>query len=334
MTQYLIRRLVAVVPTLLGVSIIVFSFIHLIPGDPALAILGERATDESIAQVRTALGLDKPLWQQYLIYIGNVLRGDLGRSILRAEPVTEQLLHRFPATVELSLAAMLVAVIVGLPAGIVSAVRHNSLVDVGSMLVSLMGVSMPIFWLGLMASYLFGVVLRWLPTGGRLDPASVFQAQTNFVLLDTLMTGNQSAFVDAVRHLILPAVVLGTIPMAIIARMTRSAMLEVLGLDYIRTARAKGLSNFNVVLNHALRNALLPVVTIVGLQIGTLLGGAILTETIFSWPGIGRWVYEAIQARDYPIVQGVTLFLAFIFVMINLLVDLSYALLDPRIRLQ
>lgn len=333
MFQYIVRRLFAVIPTLIGISLVVFSFIHLIPGDPALAMLGERATEESITRVRAALGLDKPLHQQYLIYMSKVVRGDLGTSILRNEPVTEQLLRRFPATVELSVAAMIVAVFGGLPAGIISAVRRNSLIDTGSMLFSLTGVSMPIFWLGLMMSYLFGVALRWLPTGGRLDPTIQFQATTNFLLIDTLAANDFPTFIKAVQHLILPAVVLGTIPMAIIARMTRSAMLEVLGLDYVRTARAKGLPYRLVVIKHALRNALLPVVTIVGLQIGTLLAGAILTETIFSWPGIGRWVYDSIQARDYPIVQGVTIFIASLFVFINLLVDISYAFLDPRIRL-
>ena len=325
--------MLATIPTLFGISLLVFGFLHLIPGDPALAILGERATEESVARVRAALGLDKPLVEQYAIYMGRVLQGDLGRSILRDDSVSAELARRFPATAELSLAAMLVAVMIGIPAGIISAVKRNSLADSTAMLVSLAGVSMPIFWLGLMLSYLFGVVLRWLPTGARLSATMKIPSVTNFMLLDSLLSGIPTAFNDAAWHLLLPAMVLGTVPMAIVARMTRSAMLEVLGQDYVRAARAKGATERAVILKHAFRNALLPVVTIVGLQIGTLMGGAILTETIFSWPGIGRWVFEAIQARDYPIVQGVTLFIAALFVLINFLVDVSYAVLDPRIRL-
>ena len=325
--------MLATIPTLFGISLLVFGFLHLIPGDPALAILGERATEESVARVRAALGLDKPLVEQYAIYMGRVVQGDLGRSILRDDSVSAELARRFPATAELSLAAMLVAVMIGIPAGIISAVKRNSLADSTAMLVSLAGVSMPIFWLGLMLSYLFGVVLRWLPTGARLSATMKIPSVTNFMLLDSLLSGIPTAFNDAAWHLLLPAMVLGTVPMAIVARMTRSAMLEVLGQDYVRAARAKGLTERDVILKHAFRNALLPVVTIVGLQIGTLMGGAILTETIFSWPGIGRWVFEAIQARDYPIVQGVTLFVAALFVLINFLVDVSYAVLDPRIRL-
>ena len=325
--------MLATIPTLFGISLLVFGFLHLIPGDPALAILGERATEESVARVRAALGLDKPLVEQYAIYMGRVVQGDLGRSILRDDSVSAELARRFPATAELSLAAMLVAVMIGIPAGIISAVKRNSLADSTAMLVSLAGVSMPIFWLGLMLSYLFGVVLRWLPTGARLSATMKIPSVTNFMLLDSLLSGIPTAFNDAAWHLLLPAMVLGTVPMAIVARMTRSAMLEVLGQDYVRAARAKGATERVVILKHAFRNALLPVVTIVGLQIGTLMGGAILTETIFSWPGIGRWVFEAIQARDYPIVQGVTLFVAALFVLINFLVDVSYAVLDPRIRL-
>ena len=325
--------MLATIPTLFGISLLVFGFLHLIPGDPALAILGERATEESVARVRAALGLDKPLVEQYAIYMGRVVQGDLGRSILRDDSVSAELARRFPATAELSLAAMLVAVMIGIPAGIISAVKRNSLADSTAMLVSLAGVSMPIFWLGLMLSYLFGVVLRWLPTGARLSATMKIPSVTNFMLLDSLLSGIPTAFNDAAWHLLLPAMVLGTVPMAIVARMTRSAMLEVLGQDYVRAARAKGATERAVILKHAFRNALLPVVTIVGLQIGTLMGGAILTETIFSWPGIGRWVFEAIQARDYPIVQGVTLFVAALFVLINFLVDVSYAVLDPRIRL-
>jgi len=261
-----------------------------------------------------------------------VLRGDLGTSVLRQEPVTQELIRRFPATIELALFAMLFALLIGVPSGILSATRRGSWVDSGSMLVALIGVSMPIFWLGLMLSFLFAVILHWLPTGGRLTATMQYDPITNLVLVDSLLKGDPALFVDGVRHLILPAIALGTIPMALIARMTRSSMLETLSLDYIRTAQAKGLHERAVIVNHALRNALLPIITVVGLQIGILLSGAILTETIFSWPGIGRWIVEAIYARDYPIVQGVTLFIAGVFVIVNLTVDVMYGFVDPRIH--
>ena len=334
MAGYILRRLLSAVPVLLGVSILVFAFIHFIPGDPAIAMLGERATPESVARVRTSLGLDRPIWEQYGIYMGKVLRGDLGTSILRRDNISQELLKRFPATVELALAALLLAILLGIPAGVFSAVKRNSWFDNGTMLLSLVGVSMPIFWLGLMMQSLFSVALGWFPTGARLTATLKFQSTTNFVGLDSLLQGNWVVFLDWLRHLTMPAIALSTIPLAIIARMTRSAMLDVLGQDYVRTAWAKGLRWSTVVLKHALRNALLPVVTVAGLQIGRLLAGAILTETIFSWPGIGRWVYESILARDYPIVQGVTLFIAALVVIVNLAVDISYAFLDPRIRLQ
>jgi peptide/nickel transport system permease protein len=297
-------------------------------------MLGERATQENINRVREQLGLNKPLYQQYLTFLGNALRGDLGRSVLRQEPVTQEIIRRFPATIELALSAMLVALIVGIPAGIISAVRRGSLFDMGGMLVALTGVSMPIFWLGLMLIFLFSVVLHILPTGGRMEASAQFTPITNLLLLDTLLRGNPQAFLQTLRHLILPALALGTIPMAIIARMTRSSMLEVLNQDYIRTAHAKGLKERVVVIRHALRNAWLPIITVIGLQTGRLLSGAILTETVFSWPGIGRWLVDAIYARDYPIVQGVTLFIALLFVLVNLSVDILYALVDPRIRFE
>jgi peptide/nickel transport system permease protein len=297
-------------------------------------MLGERATPENIARVREQLGLNKPIYEQYLTFLGNALRGDLGRSILRQEPVTQEIIRRFPATIELALAALLFAVVVGIPAGVISAVRRGSWFDGTSMLVALTGVSMPIFWLGLMLIYLFSVVLHLLPTGGRLDAGTQFVPITNLVLVDSLLRGNIPVFFQGLRHLLLPALALGTIPMAIIARMTRSSMLEVLGQDYVRTAHAKGLAARTVVVRHALRNAWLPIITVVGLQIGILLSGAILTETVFSWPGIGRWLVDAIYARDYPIVQGVTLVIALIFVVVNLSVDILYALVDPRIRFE
>ena len=334
MLSYIIKRALGVIPVLLCVSMLVFGFVRLIPGDPALVMLGERATPENIARVREQLGLNKPIYEQYLTFVSHALRGDLGRSILRQEPVTQEIIRRFPATIELALAALLFAIAVGIPAGVISAVRRGSWFDSSSMLVALTGVSMPIFWLGLMLIYLFAVVLHLLPTGGRLDAGTQLAPITNLVLVDSLLRGNMPVFIQGLRHLLLPALALGTIPMAIIARMTRSSMLEVLGQDYIRTAHAKGLMARTVVVRHALRNAWLPIITVVGLQVGILLSGAILTETVFSWPGIGRWLVDAIFARDYPIVQGVTLIIALIFVVVNLSVDILYALVDPRIRFE
>jgi peptide/nickel transport system permease protein len=330
--QYAIKRFLTIVPVLIGISLIVFSFIHLIPGDPAVAMLGERATPQRVAEVRAQLGLDKPLYTQYFIYVDKVLHGDLGASILRGDPVLRDLVRRFPATVELAISAILIAISVGVPMGIISAVWRNSFFDGFSRLVALAGVSMPIFWLGLMLAWFFGVVLRWLPTGFRLGTDVTLVSVTNFYILDCLLTKNAAALVSSLRHLILPAVALSTIPMAVIARMTRASLLEVLSQDYIRTAESKGLPQRSVILRHAMRNALLPVMTVTGLQVGRLLAGAILTETIFSWPGIGLWIYESIQARDYPIVQGATLFIATIFVMVNLITDVLYAAVDPRIK--
>ncbi|MBI4675034.1 MAG: ABC transporter permease [Chloroflexi bacterium] len=333
MGHYLLKRSLTLILVLLGVSLLVFGFVRLIPGDPAVVMLGERATPENIERIRAQLGLDKPVYEQYLIFISNALRGDLGTSVLRQEPVTREIIRRFPATIELAFGAMIIATLLGIPLGILSAVKRNSWFDASSMVVALTGVSMPVFWLGLMLIFLFAVTLRWLPSGARLDANTQFQPITNSVLLDSLLQGNPALFFQGVRHLILPALALGTIPMAIIARMTRSSMLEVLNQDYVRTARAKGLHERGVILRHALRNALLPVITVVGLQVGILLSGAILTETVFSWPGIGRWLVDAIYARDYPIVQGVTLTIAIIFVVINLFVDVLYTLVDPRVRL-
>ena len=332
MRRYAIRRSLTIVPVLLGVSLLVFSFIHLIPGDPALTMLGERATPEKVAEVRARLGLDRPIWQQYVLYIGKALRGDLGVSIIRGDPVASDLLRRFPATVELATASMVVAIALGIPIGVASAVWRNSLLDSLARLGALTGVSMPIFWLGLVLAWFFGVQLRVLPTGFRLSSGTAFVPWTNFVILDAILQGDWPTLADAVRHLILPALALATIPLAVIARMTRASMLEVLSREYIRTAEAKGLSRRVVILRHALRNALLPVLTVVGLQVGRLLAGAILTETIFSWPGIGLWVYESIESRDYAIVQGVSLFIAVIVVGVNLLTDLLYAAVDPRIK--
>jgi len=332
MTSYIIRRLLSLIPTLFGVSIIVFLFLRMIPGDPALALAGEHATDANVERIREEFGLNKPLPEQYITYMGKVLRGDLGRSILSRRPITDEIRVRFPATLELSLCALIVALVVGLPAGIISATKRNSRIDNIAMVGSLLGISMPIFWLGLMLNWFFAVRLGWLPSVTRLDSSIDLQRITNLIIVDSILTGNAEALLNGIKHLILPAVALGTIPMAIIARMTRSAMLEVLEQDYVRTARAKGLAERVVTFKHALKNAMLPVITVLGLQVGVLLSGAVLTETIFAWPGIGRWLYLSILSRDYPIVQGMALFITSLFLVVNLLVDLSYALVDPRIR--
>ncbi|KEF35302.1 MULTISPECIES: ABC transporter permease [Deinococcus] len=343
MGSYVIRRLLRTLLVMLGISVVVFAFVRAIPGDPATALLGERATPEAAAALREQLGLNKPwfinfgnptnpLDAQYPRYVGQLLRGDLGSGLKSNIPVREELASRFPATAELSVAALLFALVVGLPAGIVAALRRNSFWDNAATTVSLVGVSMPVFWLGLLLSYFFAVQLGWLPPSARLGNEYSIEPITGFYVLDALLRGQPAAAWDAVRHLILPAVALGSIPLAIIARITRSSLLEVLGQDYVRTARAKGLAPRHVTIKHALRNALLPVVTVVGLQAGALLGGAVLTETIFSWPGLGSWVYEAISQRDYPVIQGGVIFAALVVSVVNLLVDLSYAALDPRIQ--
>ncbi|MEL6261364.1 MAG: ABC transporter permease [Cyanobacteria bacterium J06626_6] len=334
MGRYILGRLLQLIPVLLGISLLVFAFLHLIPGDPAVTMLGDRATPEALEVLRDRMGLNEPLPLQYLTFLGNLLQFDLGTSIFTGVPILEEIKTRWPATFELSLVAMLIALLVGIPAGVVAAVKKNSIVDNLFMSGSLLGVSMPVYWLGLLLVYLFAVNLQWLPPSGRIgvNVAFGFRPITGFFILDAVLQGNFKALGDIVAHLILPAVTLSTIPLAIIARITRSAMLEVLSQDYIRTARSKGLKELRVIGKHALKNAMLPVITIVGLEFGTLLGGAILTETIFSWPGIGSWIYGGILQRDYPIVQGGVVFVAFVFVLINLLVDISYAFLDPRIQ--
>lgn len=332
MWAYTGRRILGLIPVLFGISLTVFLFLHLIPGNPATVMLGERASPQRIAELSSKLGLDKPLPEQYIRFVGNLLQGDLGNSIFNLLPIREQLATRWPATFELAIAAMIVAIMLGIPLGILAAVRKNSIWDNASTILSLVGVSMPVFWLGLLLIYLFAVNLQWLPPSGRIgvDAGNTFKTISGFFVLDSLI---QRAHIgEVVSHLILPALTLGTIPLAILTRITRSAMLEVLSQDYVRTARAKGQSERVVIWRHALKNALLPVVTIIGLQFGTLLGGAILTETIFSWPGIGSWIYEGILNRDYPVVQGGVIFVALVFVIVNLVVDLSYALLDPRIQ--
>jgi peptide/nickel transport system permease protein len=348
MTRYIIRRLFMMIPTLLGVTFVIFMFQRLIPGDPAVAMLGEHAAVENVERIREQLGLNRPVFldkealkqgdvagffdSQYIRYLGRLVQGDLGTSIHRRIPVAETLKLRFPATIELALLSMLLAIIIGVPIGIASAARRNSVLDSASMVGSLIGISMPIFWLGIMEIMLFSVMLQWLPSGNRLGHAIDLTPITHLVVVDSLITGNQEALIDALKHLAMPVFALATIPLAIIARMTRSTILDVLQEDYIRTAHAKGVRERVVLFGHALKNAFLPVITIIGLQVGTLLAGAVLTETIFAWPGIGKWVYDAILGRDYPIVQGGTLLIALIYVVTNLLVDLSYAFLDPRIQ--
>lgn len=332
MSKYLIRRTLESIPVIIGVSILVFLLLRLIPGDPAIAILGERATPENVAQIRERLGLNKPLPEQYMIWVGNMLQGDLGHTVRGNIPIANELRSRFPATVELSLVALTLATMIGVPLGIISAVRRNSFIDTATMFGALLGVSVPIFVLGLLLIYFFGVELKLLPFIGRLNSSIQLETRTGLFVIDSILTGNWPALQDSITRLILPSITLFTVPLAIIARITRSSMLEVLNQDYIRTARSKGLGERSVVIGHALRNALLPIVTIIGLQLGTLLSGAVLTETIYSWPGIGKWLFDSIIARDYPIVQSVTLVIALIYVIINFAVDLLYAIVDPRIR--
>jgi dipeptide transport system permease protein len=333
MLRFLLTRVSLLVPTFIGMTLLAFFLIRLVPGDPIETMAGERGIDpERHAQLRAAYGFDKPVIVQYGIYIGRVLHGDLGKSIITQDTVMSEFLALFPATMELAVCAILFALLLGLPAGILAAVRRNSIFDHGVMATSLTGYSMPIFWWGLLLILFFSVQLGWTPVSGRIAVQYFIEPETGFLLIDSLRAGDIDAFRSALHHLILPAIVLGTVPLAVIARMTRSAMLEVLGEDYIRTARAKGLSRFRVVGLHALRNALIPVVTVIGLQVGVLFTGAILTETIFSWPGVGKWLIEAIGRRDYPVLQGGMLLLGGLVMMVNLLVDVAYGVINPRIR--
>lgn len=332
MNRSLIKRILLVIPVLIGVSILAFSILHLIPGDPAQVILGERSTPQALAQLREDLGLNEPLYYQYFTFMKNVLKGDFGKSIITNESVSTELFTAFATTLELTFLAMLIAIIVGISVGTLAAVKQYSIFDNVSMVGALMGVSMPIFWLGLLMIWLFSYKLGWLPASGRLAVTFDVERVTNFIFIDTLIAGNFKAFVDALKHLIMPAVALATIPMAIIARMTRSSMLEVMRQDYIRTARAKGLSEWVVIFKHSIKNAFLPIITVIGLQVGLLLGGAVMTETIFSLPGLGRKMYKSIMARDYPMVQGGILLIAFFFVLVNLIVDILYMYIDPRIK--
>ncbi len=332
MGQYVARRLLALIPVLLGVSIVVFALIRLIPGDPVTVMLGERARLEDIERVREEMGFDRPITIQYLEWMGRILRGDLGTSIINRTEVRVELGQRITATIELVFVALLFGAIVGISIGIISAIRRNSWIDVGATFGALIGVSMPIYWLALILIYAFAVNRAIFPPSARIDVDLDVTRRTGFMLIDTLLMGDVRLFANAVWHLMLPAIVLSTVVMPILARLTRASMLEVLRQDYVRTASAKGLQYKTVITRHALKNALLPIVTVLGLQLGGLLGGALLTETIFSWPGMGLWTYRAILSRDYPIVQGAVLVSATIYVVINLIVDVSYAYLDPRIR--
>jgi peptide/nickel transport system permease protein len=356
MARFFLRRLLFTIPVLIGILIVTFTLVRAIPGDPCRAVLGERATDEICDAYFQRYGLNEPIHVQFGIYVSSILQGDLGNSLRFSRPVSGLLAERLPTTVELAVTALLFAVVVGIPLGVISAYRHNSAIDVGTMIGANIGVSMPVFWLGLMLAYLFGVLLKdtpfALPPSGRLtagaSPVPFFEVWgiateatasgillflSRLNILNAILTLNDELFMDALRHLILPALTVGTIPLAIIARMTRSSVLETLDQDYVRTARAKGLREFTVVVAHAVRNALLPVVTIIGLNFGLLISGAVLTETIFGLTGVGRTLVDGITARDYTLVQGFTIIIAVSFVIINLLTDLFYAYLDPRIRL-
>ncbi|WP_193337316.1 ABC transporter permease subunit [Devosia beringensis] len=335
MLNYILRRIALIVPTVIGISLCAFFFVRVLPGDPILAMAGQHGvTPERYEILREQFGYNLPIWQQYLNYLGSVLQGNFGISLATKRPVLTEFMTLFPATIELALVAMIFAIVVGIPAGIFAAVKRGSWFDQVTMGVALTGYSMPIFWWGLLLIIFFSGYLGWTPVSGRISLTFFLRPITGFMLVDTLLYGNWPAFVSALRHLILPAVVLGTIPLAVIARQTRSAMLEVLGEDYVRTARAKGLSPQRVVNVHALRNALIPVITTIGLQVGLLLGGAILTETIFSWPGIGKWMIDSISKRDYVVVQSGLLLIALIVMAVNLLVDVLYAVINPRIRVK
>jgi dipeptide transport system permease protein len=335
MLRFILNKLALIVPTIIGITIASFAFIRLLPGDPILAMAGQHGvTPERYEILKEQFGYNLPIWQQYLNYVAGILQGDFGISLATKRPVIDEFLTLFPATVELALFAMLIAVALGIPAGIFAAIKRGSWFDQITMGVALAGYSMPIFWWGLLLIIFFSGYLGWTPVSGRISLNFFFPRVTGFMLIDSLIAGKPDAFVSAIRHLILPSIVLGTIPLAVIARQTRSAMLEVLGEDYVRTARAKGLEPRRVVGVHAFRNALIPVVTTIGLQIGLLMAGAILTETIFSWPGIGKWMIDSISKRDYVSVQSGLLLIALIVMAVNLLVDILYAVINPRIRVQ
>ncbi|XKM14123.1 dipeptide ABC transporter permease DppB [Orbaceae bacterium ac157xtp] len=336
MFQFIFKRLGVLIPTFIGITLLTFIFVHLIPGDPIIVFAGERGVSpERHAELMVQFGLDKPLYEQYFYYLNGIFHGDLGVSFKSQIPVWDEFVPRFKATLELGFCAMLFAVCFGIPIGVLAAVKRGSIFDHTAISISLTGYSMPIFWWGMMLIMLVSVQLNLTPVSGRVSDMLFLDDSlplTGFMLIDTALWGESGDFIDAVVHLILPSIVLGTIPLAVIVRMTRSSMLEVLSEDYIRTARAKGVSRLRVILVHALRNAMIPVVTVIGLQVGTMLAGAILTETVFSWPGIGRWLIEALQRRDYPVVQSGVLIVATLIIIVNLLVDMLYGIINPRIR--
>lgn len=332
MKSFILRRLLLLIPTLVGISVVVFLMIYLVPGDPAQVMLGERANAETLAALRHDLGLDQPIHVQFGHFLADLVTGDLGRSFRTHEKITVEIFRRFPATFELTMAAMLFAMTGGIGLGMVSAVRRGGMVDYLSMAIATAGISMPVFWLALVLILLFAVELPWLPISGRMSANIYVDSTTGIYLLDAVLAGDGRAVLDALRHLVLPAITLGTIPLAVIARMTRSSLLEIMGEDYIRTAHAKGLSPFAVLVRHAVRNAFIPTLTVIALEFGYLLGGAIITETIYAWPGIGRWLFLAVLARDFRAVQGGVLLIATLFIIVNLLADILYAWLDPRIR--
>jgi peptide/nickel transport system permease protein len=332
MLRFVVRRLLLLIPILIGLSILVFVWIRALPGGPAEALLGERADPEAVAQIREQYGLDKPVYVQYWEYVKTTVQGDLGTSVTTRRPVVDELEQRFPATIELTISALIFAVSLGIPLGFLAAKKYGTYTDHASLLISLLGISIPVFFLAILLKYVFAVRLGWLPTVGRISATIDIEHPTNFYLLDALLAGDLNAFWDVSKHLILPAIALGSIPLAIIARITRASVLDVQNEDYVRTARAKGLPPRIVNQRHIFKNALLPIVTIIGLQAGLLLSGAVLTETVFAFPGMGTWLVDAIKGRNYPVLQGGILFVSLIFVMVNLLVDISYAYINPRIR--
>lgn len=332
MFKYIVKRILMLIPVLLGVSIIVFLIMRVFSPDPAPIVLGQHATQESMDAWRQANGLNDPIIVQYFNFLTGAISGDLGTSYYTKEPVIKEIFSRFPATIELALVAIIMASLLGILIGVISAVKKNSIFDNAGMFLALIGVSMPIFWLGILLIIVFSGELHWLPSSGRIDPLLLPPDVTGFYIIDSLLAGDMDALVDSFKHLILPGSALAMYSMAIIARMTRSSMLETLQQDYIRTARAKGISEGKVIRKHALRNGLIPIVTVIGLQLGSLLGGAVLTETVFSWPGIGAYTVNCILKSDFPVVQGVVLLIATVFVLMNLIVDVIYAFLDPRIK--
>jgi peptide/nickel transport system permease protein len=333
MLRFVVRRLLLLIPILIGLSILIFLYVRALPGSPAVALLGERATPETVAAINNEYGLDKPIYVQYWRYVKRTAEGDLGTSSHTRVPVREELRLRFPATVELAVGAMLFATIFGIPLGFIAAKKYGTWIDHTSLFASLIGISIPIFFLAIILKYIFAVRLGWLPSVGRASVLIDLEHPTGFYILDAIITRNWAALKDCIEHLILPAIALGTIPLAIIARITRASVLDVQNEDYVRTARAKGVAPRTVDRRHVFRNALLPITTIVGLQVGLLLSGAVLTEKVFAWPGVGSWLVDAITYRDYAVLQGGILFLAIVFVLVNLIVDITYGVINPRIRL-